>query len=36
MKEMSFVTLANIMLSTVDEEEEVREGNQEDIERYFG
>jgi len=36
LKEMSFVTLANIMLSTVNEEDEVREGNQEDIERYFG
>lgn len=36
MKEMSFVTLTNIMLSTVDEEEEVREGNQDDIDKYFG
>ena len=34
MKEMSFVSLANILLSTVEEDE--REATQEDIDRYFG
>lgn len=34
MKEMSFVSLANILLSTVEDDE--RPATQEDIDRYFG
>ena len=35
MKEMSFVSLANILLSSV-EEDETKEATQEEIDRYFG
>lgn len=35
MKEMSFVSLANILLSTV-QEDETKKASQEDINRYFG
>ena len=35
MKEMSFVSLANILLSSVEEDEEKR-ATQEDIDKYFG
>lgn len=34
MKEMSFVSLANILLSSVESDE--KEATQEDIDRYFG
>ena len=34
MKEMSFVSLMNILLSTVEEDE--KQATQEDINRYFG
>ena len=34
MKEMSFVSLANILLSSVEEDE--KEATQEDIDKYFG
>lgn len=34
MKEMSFVSLINILLSSVDEEE--KNATQEDIDKYFG
>lgn len=34
MKEMSFVSLMNILLSTIDEEE--KQPTQEDIDRIFG
>lgn len=34
MKEMSFVSLANILLSTVEDDE--KQATQEDIDRYFG
>ena len=34
MKEMSFVSLANILLSTVEDDE--RQATQEDIDKYFG
>ena len=34
MKEMSFNSLANILLSTVDDD--TREATQEDIDKYFG
>ena len=35
MKEMSFVSLANILLSSVQEDTE-QQATQEDIDRYFG
>lgn len=35
MKEMSFVSLANILLSSVEEDNE-KSATQEDIDRYFG
>lgn len=35
MKEMSFVSLANILLSSV-EDDETKEATQEEIDRYFG
>ena len=34
-KEMSFVTLANLLLSTV-EEDDTRQASQVDIDKYFG
>ena len=34
MKEMSFVSLANILLSSVEDDE--KEATQEDIDKYFG
>ena len=34
MKEMSFNSLANILLSTVEDDE--KEATQEDIDKYFG
>lgn len=34
MKEMSFVSLANILLSTVEDDE--KEATQADIDRFFG
>ena len=34
MKEMSFVSLANILLSSVEDDE--KQATQEDIDRYFG
>ncbi len=34
MKEMSFVSLANILLSSVEDEE--KQATQEDINKYFG
>ena len=36
MKEMKFVTLMNILLSTVEEKNETREATQDDINKYFG
>ncbi len=36
MKEMSFVSLANILLSSVDNEEGTRQATSEDIQKYFG
>lgn len=36
MKEMSFVSLANILLSSVDSEDDTRQATSEDIQRYFG
>lgn len=36
MKEMSFVSLANILLSSVQENEGSKNASQEDINRYFG
>lgn len=35
MKEMSYVSLMNILLSTV-EDDETKEATQEEIDRYFG
>lgn len=35
MKEMSFVSLMNILISSVDNEED-NQATQEDIDRYFG
>ena len=36
MKQMSFVSLANILLSSVEKEDAVDNATQEDIDRYFG
>lgn len=36
MKQMSFVTLANTLLSTVDSEDDTRQATSEDIQKYFG
>ncbi len=36
MKEMSFVSLMNILLSSVEEHSDVREGTEEDARKYFG
>lgn len=36
MKEMSFVTLANTLISSVEEDDNVRDATQEDIDRYLG
>ena len=36
MKEMSFVSLTNILLSSVDNEEGTRQATSEDIQKYFG
>lgn len=36
MKQMSFVSLANVLLSSVEKEDAVDNATQEDIDRYFG
>ena len=36
MKEMSFVSLMNILLSNVEENSDTREATEEDIRKYFG
>lgn len=36
MKDMSFVSLMNILISTVEEKETTTEATQEDIDRVFG
>ena len=36
MKDMSFVSLMNILISTVEEKETTKEATQEDIDRVFG
>lgn len=36
MKEMSFVSLMNILLSNVEENSDTREATEEDIKKYFG
>lgn len=36
MKDMSFVSLMNILISTVEEKETTKEAAQEDIDRVFG
>lgn len=36
MKEMSFVSLANILISSVEEDETTTNATQEDIDKYFG
>lgn len=36
MKNMSFVSLMNILISTVEEKEETKKATQEDINRVFG
>jgi hypothetical protein len=36
MKEMSFVSLANILISSIEEADETKDATQEDIDKYFG
>lgn len=36
MKEMSFVSLINILISSVDDEDKPRQATQEDIDRFIG
>lgn len=36
MKEMSFVSLMNILLSSVEENSDTRQATEEDIRKYFG
>lgn len=36
MKEMSFVSLINILISTTEKKEKTKEATQEDIDRMFG
>ncbi len=36
MKEMSFVSLINILISSVDDEDKPRKATQEDIDRFIG
>ena len=36
MKEMSFVSLMNILLSSVEEHSDTRQGTEEDARKYFG
>lgn len=36
MKEMSFVSLMNILISSVDDPEEEHKATQNDIDKYFG
>lgn len=36
MKEMSFVSLANILLSSVENEDNEKNATQDDIDKYFG
>ena len=36
MKEMSFVSLMNILISTIEKKETTKEATQEDIDKMFG
>lgn len=36
MKEMSFVSLVNILISSVEEKDTVKKANKEDIRRFIG
>lgn len=36
MKEMSFVSLMNILISSIDDDDKTRKANQNDIDRMFG